>query len=781
MATYKISDLTNTNAISDDDFFPVVDSSATQTKRVESHIIKKYMTGSVVNSLSASVLSGSDTYTTTLTSSYVTGSDAKFTSLSGNLQWSYIQSTPTTTDDYGIIDAVTIDDNQEITGRKTFNTHYITASITGSDAKFTTISADSITANEYNVVTVNRTTLSQEGNTKFGDDALDTHQFTGSVYVDGNVSGNKGQFSSLTGAINWNNVENSPTTLSGYGISDSVTLHTEQTITGRKTFETHYVTASITGNDAKFLTLTASQILVGEELEIGNPNSKNYAIGKDSLSNVTAVYNIGIGEGTLMNDTIGNSNVSLGSFSLYRNEVGEQNTAIGHCSLLDLHYAPTSWTGNPYSNPDIPNISYNTAVGAYSLYSLRSGSYNIGIGHNAGVDSNNWDNNFLTGSYNILIGHQAGTGQNNLEKTVILRTDRDVMVIDSAGQLSASSFIGDGSELYNLSSSQIINFSNDIRTQFSAGRDIGISNGIISFTGSSGGVPGGSNFDLQFNSGSSFSGSSDLTYNYNTNTLSGTIAEFSTITSSNHNSKSPAIFVNSAGVAGSTSAFTFRTDTSVNGYLFEVRRDTQLAFNIRNDGYTYIGDTLAVRNAILLSTPTINSVSIASYRNYLKNTRFMGSGSSTVASVRIGSENNSSQEKLLSVGRNLYSSSPVDVVDVYGNGDVDIGGSLVANVRVSGSVSSPIQSTSYTLSSEDRGKTLLFSSSVAQEITCSSGLDVGFNCTFVQMGSGQLNLSGAPGVNLLNRQGQTSTAGQYAAVSIVSIDVDTFIVAGDTA
>ena len=262
--------------------------------------------------------------------------------------------------------------------------------------------------------------------------------------------------------------------------------------------------------------------------------------------------------------------------------------------------------------------------------------------------------------------------------------------------------------------------------------------------------------------------------------MSGTIAEFSAITSSNHNSQSPAVFVNSAGVTGTTPAFSFKTDSSVSGYLFELRNNTQQALWVRYDGYTYIGDTLAVRNALLLSTPTLGSTQIASYRNYLKNARFIASGSSTVSAVRIGSENNSSNEKLLSVGRNLYNASPVDVMDVYGNGNVDVSGSLIANVRVSGSVASPISATSYTLSSADRGKTLLFSSSATQDITCSSGLDVGYNCTFVQMGSGQLILSGASGVELLNRQSHTGSAGQYAAVSIVVVDTDKIIIAGDT-
>lgn len=721
MATYKISDLTNTNAIDDDDFLPVVDNSATQTKRVEAQVIKEYITGSVVNSLSASVLSGSDTYSTTLTASYVTGSDAKFTSLSGNLEWSYIQNTPTTTDNYGITDAVTIDDDQTISGRKTFDTHYITASITGSDAKFTTISASSITANEYNVVTINRTTLSQEGSTKFGDDDLDTHQFSGSVFVSGNVSGSDAKFTSLSGNLNWSYMQSTPTTISGYGITDAALaadvpdLSDNNTFTGTNTFNTHYITGSITGSDAKFSSITGS-------LQGNATSAEQIYVNDDSSTNTTRYLAF------VDQNTDGNSDLRADS-----------------------------------------SLSYNPNLNRLGVGSIRLSS---------------------NGSETSPTLTVTGIGPGGSNQTGIYFVNPDVMAFTvegslvaklSGSQLSASNVAGDGSELSNLSSSQITNFTNDVRAQFSAGTDIGITGGIISFTGSAGGVPGGSDFDLQFNSGSSFSGSSNLTYNYNTNTLSGTIAEFSAITSSNHNSQSPAVFVNSAGVAGSTSAFTFKTDTSVTGYLFEVRKNTQLAFNIRNDGYTYIGDTLAVRNSILLSTPTIGSANIASYRNYLKNTRFIASGSSVTPAVRIGSENNSSQEKLLSVGRNLYTTSPVDVVDVYGNGDVDVSGSLVANVRVSGSVASPIQSISYTLSSDDRGKTLLFSASTTQAITCSSGLDVGFNCTFVQMGSGQLILSGASGVDLLNRQSHTGSAGQYAAVSIVSIDNDLFIVSGDTA
>ena len=111
---------------------------------------------------------------------------------------------------------------------------------------------------------------------------------------------------------------------------------------------------------------------------------------------------------------------------------------------------------------------------------------------------------------------------------------------------------------------------------------------------------------------------------------------------------------------------------------------------------------------------------------------------------------------------------------------LDVNGSLIANVALSGAVGSEITSTSYTLSTDDRGKTLLFSSSATQGITCSSGLDVGYNTTFIQLGSGQLELSASVGSSILNRQSHTKTAGLYAAASVVIISANTYLFAGDT-
>jgi hypothetical protein len=97
-----------------------------------------------------------------------------------------------------------------------------------------------------------------------------------------------------------------------------------------------------------------------------------------------------------------------------------------------------------------------------------------------------------------------------------------------------TSYEGDGSGLTNLTASNISNFQLDVRSQFSAGTNITIVDGVISSTATGGGgsTPGGPEYSLQFNSGSELSGSGLLTYNYDTNILSGTLAEFTSVTAS---------------------------------------------------------------------------------------------------------------------------------------------------------------------------------------------------------------------------------------------------------
>ena len=64
------------------------------------------------------------------------------------------------------------------------------ATLTASNAEFTTITADTITAREYHTELVSASIIYQSGSTKFGDDANDIHQFSGSIRQSGSTLAN---------------------------------------------------------------------------------------------------------------------------------------------------------------------------------------------------------------------------------------------------------------------------------------------------------------------------------------------------------------------------------------------------------------------------------------------------------------------------------------------------------------------------------------------------------------------------------------------------------------
>ncbi len=81
----------------------------------------------------------------------------------------------------------------------------------------------------------------------------------------------------------------------------------------------------------------------------------------------------------------------------------------------------------------------------------------------------------------------------------------------------------------------------------------------------------------------------------------------------------------------------------------------------------------------------------------------------------------------------------------------------------------------YSITAADNGKILQSTASSAITVTIPSGLPTGFNCTVVQLGTGQLTFSGT----YFNRGGFTKSASQYAVVSIIHLGSNNMIVAGE--
>ena len=117
-----------------------------------------------------------------------------------------------------------------------------------------------------------------------------------------------------------------------------------------------------------------------------------------------------------------------------------------------------------------------------------------------------------------------------------------------------------------------------------------------------------------------------------------------------------------------------------------------------------------------------------------------------------------------------------DAVTVSG-GAVDIGGNTLLNFDASVNEQA---GTTYTLAASDLGKIVKFTSGSAINVTLPTGLGLGFTCTIIQYGAGQITFL-HPSSTLYNRQSHDKTAGQYGVVSLISCVADVFVLAGDTA
>lgn len=85
--------------------------------------------------------------------------------------------------------------------------------------------------------------------------------------------------------------------------------------------------------------------------------------------------------------------------------------------------------------------------------------------------------------------------------------------------------------------------------------------------------------------------------------------------------------------------------------------------------------------------------------------------------------------------------------------------------------------TSYQLTTADNGKIITLNNSGAITLTVPS-LFAGFNCMIIQLGTGQVTLSGS-GTTITNRSGFTKSGGTNAIVTLIAINATTFISGGD--
>ena len=84
---------------------------------------------------------------------------------------------------------------------------------------------------------------------------------------------------------------------------------------------------------------------------------------------------------------------------------------------------------------------------------------------------------------------------------------------------------------------------------------------------------------------------------------------------------------------------------------------------------------------------------------------------------------------------------------------------------------------SYSLVAADNGKIITMNVATANTLTVPASLDVGFNCTIIQLGAGQTTIT-ASGTTLNSYQGYLKISGQHGSASIVGYTSNVYNVAG---
>jgi len=271
----------------------------------------------------------------------------------------------------------------------------------------------------------------------------------------------------------------------------------------------------------------------------------------------------------------------------------------------------------------------------------------------------------ITGSENIDIADEAGP----IPAISLKDTITGLTSVSSSGFTGSftGSFAGDGSQLTNLTASQLSNFTTDVRAQFTAGSNISIVNGVISSVGSGSGggditsVVAGTNLNGGGTAG-------DVTLNLN-DTLTG-------LTSVSASSLSGAL-------KGNGSQITNLTASQMAGFQNDVRSQFSAGTGIVINGGE-ISASNVPNSSLQNSSITLNgtSVSLGGTKNDLGVVRVIQAGnnigvtggSSATASVSLSSS---------LIGLTSITSSQLSASNVSLTGSFKGNGSQLTNLTAS--------------------------------------------------------------------------------------------------
>jgi hypothetical protein len=182
-------------------------------------------------------------------------------------------------------------------------------------------------------------------------------------------------------------------------------------------------------------------------------------------------------------------------------------------------------TGSTFNSLTVTNLTGSTVTGSTALFTTVTAS-NIKVSGDLNISGTLTAREYHTQVVSASIIYESGSTKFGNDSGDTHQFSGSILL---SGTLSANNTISGTTAQFNIVSASVISAS--------------------SYIGVPSTVPGGSDQSVQFNSGSTFSGSTNLIYNYTTNTLSGTTAQFTTVSASTAEISGNIVIYGSASLA----------------------------------------------------------------------------------------------------------------------------------------------------------------------------------------------------------------------------------------
>lgn len=116
----------------------------------------------------------------------------------------------------------------------------------------------------------------------------------------------------------------------------------------------------------------------------------------------------------------------------------------------------------------------------------------------------------------------------------------------------------------------------------------------------------------------------------------------------------------------------------------------------------------------------------------------------------------------------FYTRLPISAAGISASGGVTFSGTVASDTgyRITSNAINSQTGTTYTFVAADNGKIVTFNNNSSITVTVPTALPVGFNCTAIQLGTGQVGFTNASGLTLQSYGNQYKLIGQHASATL---------------